>query len=307
VSVCLPHLPLLVAVALPEGQSLAVVVGLGLVVASTLGFIAGYLTARRPAESPAESVSRGMKALVDRLTTSLDSSLDACDQLEQVTEAVLAAPQVATLGCKQASLTQRLGRFLERQTALVSKAAEEGESRGQTKLEWATQPADGVTGLPGKAAFEANLRQMLATGPAESGVVLARIDRFNNLVERYGATGADALARRFTQVLCRHLRDEDCLCRLGGETWGILMPAVTAVELTQRVKSFRNAVRAQHFRLESHNTEVLVSASFGLSPAYAGEAAELAIDRVQTAVTRAARSGRNQIEIAVATPRLAVG
>ena len=89
-SVCLSNLPLLAMVTLPEGQSLAMVVGLGLVVATTLGFIAGYLTARRPVETPAESVSRGMKALVDRLTTSLDSSLDACDQLEQVTEAVLA-------------------------------------------------------------------------------------------------------------------------------------------------------------------------------------------------------------------------
>ena len=306
-SVCLSNLPLLAMVTLPEGQSLAMVVGLGLVVATTLGFIAGYLTARRPVETPAESVSRGMKALVDRLTTSLDSSLDACDQLEQVTEAVLAAPQVATLGCKRDGLTQRLGRFLERQTALVSKVTDEAEARGSTKIEWATQPADGVTGLPGKSAFEANTRQMLANGPAESGLVFARIDRFANLVERYGATGADALARRFTQVLCRHLRDEDCLCRLGGETWGILMPGVTAVELTQRVKSFRNAVRAQHFRLESHNTEVLVTASFGMSPAFAGEAAELAIDRAQTAVTRAGRSGRNQIEISVATPRLAVG
>ena len=177
----------------------------------------------------------------------------------------------------------------------MSKVTDEAEARGSTKIEWATQPADGVTGLPGKSAFEANTRQMLANGPAEAGLVFARIDRFANLVERYGATGADALARRFTQVLCRHLRDEDCLCRLGGETWGILMPGVTAVELTQRVKSFRNAVRAQHFRLESHNTEVLVTASFGMSPAFAGEAAELAIDRAQTAVTRAGRSVNGEV------------
>lgn len=291
-----------------QDQTISILAGAALFIATTLGFLAGYLTAARPKATPAEQVASGVKSLVDRLTTSLDASLDACDQLDQVTQAVLAAPQAATLESKRSGLSEKLGQFLERQTSFLKLAQEATAARPSPLPEWVTQPADGVTGLPGKTAFETNLGQMLsATSLTASGVILARIDRFTNLVERYGAVGADAIARRFSQVLCRHIRETDCLCRISADTWGLLTPGLEPTELRQMAGDLRDAVKMQHFRLETLNTEVLVTAGFGLSPAYTGEAPELAYDRALAAANRAARAGRNRIEVAAATPRLAVG
>jgi diguanylate cyclase (GGDEF)-like protein len=297
------------ATSLPvQDQTLYVFAGAALFIATTLGFLAGYLTASRPKPSAAEQVVSGVKTLVDRLTTSLDVSLEACDQLDQVTQAVLVMPQAATLESKRTGLSDKLGRFLDRQTLFLKSTQEASAAKPSPLPEWATQPADGVTGLPGKTAFETNLKQMLgATSFSTSGVILARVDRFANLVERYGAVGADAIARRFSQVLCRHIRESDCLCRISADTWGLLTPGLEPEELRQMAADLRDAVKTQHFRLETLNTEALVTAGFGLTAAYSGEASELAYDRALAALNRAARAGRNRIETASATPRLAVG
>lgn len=279
-----------------------------LFLASTLGFVAGYLTGSRPKSPSSDHVVSGVKSLVDRLMSSLDASLEACDQLDRVTHAVLASQQAATLESKRSGLSGKMERFLERQSTFLKAMAEVAAAKETPLPEWTTQPADGVTGLPGKTAFDTNLRQMLsATSLPMSGVVLARIDRFSNLVERYGSAGADAIARRFSQLLCRQIRDCDCLCRISADTWGLLAPGKEPAELRCLAGELRESIKTQHFRLETLNTEALVTAGFGLTAAYPGEPMELVLDRVLAATSRATRAGRNRIEVASVTPRLAVG
>lgn len=294
---------------LPEqDQTITILAAAALFIATTLGFVAGYLTGARQRNPMSDQLVTGVKSLVDRLMSSLDASLEACDQLDHVTHAVLAAPQAATLESKRTGLSGKMEKFLERQAVFLKATADAATAKETPLPEWTTQPADGVTGLPGKTAFDTNLRQLMtAKSLPMSGVVLARIDRFANLVERYGDAGADAIARRFTQLLCRHIRDCDCLCRISSDTWGLLAPGMDPAELRRLAGELREAVRTQHFRLETLNTEALVTAGFGLTAAFPGEALELVLDRALAATTRATRAGRNRIEVASVSPRLAVG
>jgi diguanylate cyclase (GGDEF)-like protein len=159
---------------------------------------------------------------------------------------------------------------------------------------------DESSGLPDRAAFEANLDRLVrASKEAETdcGLLLVKLDKFDQLTERHRRAGAEEFLKRLAGVVCRTVRDEELVSRYNRDTLAVLMPAIDSQAGGQLAGTIRDRVRSYQFRLDATGPEVLVTASFGYTRLFPGDTAELALNRAGCALERSCGRGRNQLHV----------
>lgn len=136
-----------------------------------------------------------------------------------------------------------------------------------------------------------------AEGGAALSLVLADIDHFKSINDRYGHAAGDAVLVAFADVLRAGLRGGDALGRWGGEEFMILCPG-TALE----------GARALAERLRRHVAEAEMPAvgrqtcSFGVAELCPGETVDGLLLRADAALYAAKHRGRNRVEAAKPPP-----
>jgi diguanylate cyclase (GGDEF)-like protein/PAS domain S-box-containing protein len=128
--------------------------------------------------------------------------------------------------------------------------------------------------------------------------IMADIDHFKQFNDRYGHAVGDEVIRAIVRTLQAGLRNNDLLCRYGGEEFCIILPETNleqAVEIAERLRADVE-IRAG---LSVRTTEGLkITASFGVA-ALAREIRDPAeiIDRADVALYRSKQSGRNCVTV----------
>ena len=168
---------------------------------------------------------------------------------------------------------------------------------------------DEMTGLANRRGFMAALAR--ETSRAERFgtplvLILADIDDFKQVNDRYGHHVGDLVLARFGRVLQSAVRDIDVPVRLGGEEFGVLL-ADTAlaggVELAERLRS---AVAASVVLGEDY--EVRVTASFGVAQFTPGTSPEHVLVDADACLYRAKAEGKNRVvQEPLVPPRRASG
>ena len=104
---------------------------------------------------------------------------------------------------------------------LLSIVKERGELRHKTAA-----LVDSLTGLANRRAFLANADEFIGRAPASRPftAMLADLDRFKDVNDRYGHATGDRVLQIFAETLLGTLRPHDLSGRLGGEEFAILMP-----------------------------------------------------------------------------------
>jgi len=125
---------------------------------------------------------------------------------------------------------------------------------------------DRLTGLPNREQFREALTQAMTTLQAESvpvSVITLNLDRFKHVNDVLGYAFGDELLRGVAQRLQTLLRRErDCVARLGGDVFGLLLHRTDregALQLSQHI------VRAFEEPLALNGQTVDVSASMGVA------------------------------------------
>ncbi|HTR83309.1 MAG TPA: GGDEF domain-containing protein, partial [Reyranella sp.] len=102
--------------------------------------------------------------------------------------------------------------------------------------------SDPLTGILNRRGFE-QAAQPLADACQQNGrplaVVIADIDRFKTVNDRFGHSVGDAVLQRFVAHVQAFVRDEDLFGRLGGEEFVLLLPNMSggeAIALMERVR-----------------------------------------------------------------------
>jgi diguanylate cyclase (GGDEF)-like protein len=160
---------------------------------------------------------------------------------------------------------------------------------------------DGLTGLSNRRQAEDTLSRELARAErfdTSLAVVLADLDDFKSVNDRYGHAAGDAVLRGFADVLRTSLREIDLCARWGGEEFLLLLPgtdAEGAAHVAQRVR----ATLAARAIAAPDAPYLRVTASFGVAAyPYATTADEL-VAAADSALYDAKRIGKD----AVATMR----
>lgn len=275
-----------------------------LLLATALGFIAGATYAGRSAERKFRKAAQKLSTLYGLAVDSLDKSKQLIDLIEQFPQVELTAEQVDRLDSKRGSLLELLGRIVGKHRETVAKQVE-SHSKPKPKpqlfkIDWQRSSVDPATNLPDRTAFDANLRMMLQAGTKagiESGLLLVRIDRMDQLRSRFGILGTDVFVKSMAAVISQAVREQDLVCRISLDSFSVLIPSVDADSGRKLSQAIRNSVRVHTFRMEDVGAEVLVTASFGYSMCPPQDDPELALSRVGDALAQSIRRGRNQLHV----------
>lgn len=158
---------------------------------------------------------------------------------------------------------------------------------------------DPVTGLTDAPAFHARLAQEMARARRHGlplALMMLDLDHFAALNARYGREVGDGVLAETALLLKLALRETDVLSRLGGDTFGVLLPE------TDQGPAVRCADRVRR-TLEGHTFARVgrLSASAGVAagPRDGVEAVEL-VHQADQALTLAKKAGRRRV-LAVAS------
>jgi diguanylate cyclase (GGDEF)-like protein len=129
-------------------------------------------------------------------------------------------------------------------------------------------------------------------------LVLADLDDFKNINDRYGHGTGDLVLRRFADVMRENMRDFDLPVRFGGEEFAVLLPE-TGLEGGRQL-ALRLAAALADLRIpEIGDDRAPVTASFGVSSFPEAGSAEELLAAADRALYRAKAEGKNRVASAV--------
>ena len=120
------------------------------------------------------------------------------------------------------------------------------------------------------------------------------IDRFKNINDSYGYPVGDVVLRSVCQAAQAVLRGSDMLVRSGGEEFQILAPHTSAIDALKMAEKVRLAIAQAEIPGADH-----VTVSLGVAQLGEQESGDSLVQRVNAALARAKRAGRNCVELAM--------
>lgn len=155
---------------------------------------------------------------------------------------------------------------------------------------------DGLTGLYNHGFFQNALNRVFAEALQRQqplSVVIADIDDFRLLNDRFGHTYGDKILTSLAQTLTKAMRPSDILARYGGEEFAILFPNTSeneALVMTERLRS-------ETERVTFTGQLGPVSMSFGLATATANRypGVDLFLKSAEDHMYTAKRLGKNRV------------
>ncbi len=158
---------------------------------------------------------------------------------------------------------------------------------------------DPLTGIPNRRAFQMMSRHELGRARRTHepmALMVLDLDHFKSINDRDGHAAGDMVLRDFSTLLAAAVRDQDIICRFGGEEFVALLPATPlagAATLAERIRYL-----AQSRRLEIAGRKVQYTVSIGLVMATPQDACiESVIKRADLALYRAKSEGRNRVSM----------
>ena len=228
---------------------------------------------------------------------------ECADDLQQVTRNL--AHGVDEIKAVEQVLSRSREALAESETALAESETALAASRDAERAASHRAMHDQKTGLPNRALFDDRLTQALA-GAARHGRTLAvmflDLDRFKLINDTYGHAAGDAVLTVVAQRLMSHAREEDTVCRNGGDEFLYLLIDPGSRQAVARIAGLVRAAVAKPIKLDALQCEITPSIGVALYPDH-GSSAELLIARADTAMYRAKqlRSACEFFEAAVAT------
>jgi len=159
---------------------------------------------------------------------------------------------------------------------------------------------DTLTGL-------ANRRHFIETGEVELqraaryrhplALLMVDIDHFKPVNDTYGHLAGDEVLKAVATVCAESVRGNDCLARLGGEEFAILMPETGLDEAGAAAERLRAAVERLHCQLQEGLVKPTVSIGVAIAED-ADESLSSLMRRGDRAMYAAKAQGRNRVVIA---------
>jgi diguanylate cyclase (GGDEF)-like protein len=156
---------------------------------------------------------------------------------------------------------------------------------------------DSLTGLLNRRRMLERLRERRAEFDRRQrpfALVLSDIDHFKRVNDTHGHDAGDWVLCELATVLSSHLREEDVLCRWGGEEFLILLSEASLEAASVVAEKLRRAVAEHPFDISG--TRLPLTMTFGVSVYDGRETLDQAINSADRALYRGKGAGRNRVE-----------
>lgn len=128
----------------------------------------------------------------------------------------------------------------------------------------------------------------------QGSLILFDFDHFKHVNDQYGHAAGDQVLAQSTATLQKRLRSTDCLARIGGEEFAVLLPSTTLEQALIVAEELRRSVEELVFHADEHSLKVTITCGVA-SFSDADEAFENTMHRADEAMYRGKNSGRNRI------------
>jgi diguanylate cyclase (GGDEF)-like protein len=158
---------------------------------------------------------------------------------------------------------------------------------------------DQLTGLSQRRVFEQSLEQEIARSVRrgrEFVLALIDVDELSRINREWGKAAGDDVLKQVARALKAGLREEDLLCRFGGEEFAALLPETGMEEAEKLLNAVRSAIANVEFFIQGESRSASVSIGAVLwNPDYKTAAATL--EGAEQKLKAAKEAGRNRIVV----------
>lgn len=165
------------------------------------------------------------------------------------------------------TLTARFNNMLEqienRETALSKEVVDRRKAEETLKI---IAHFDSLTQLPNRHFFNYQLTNMVSDAKfmnSSCGVLFIDLDNFKYVNDNFGHPAGDTLLASVAERLKSSLRNEDVICRIGGDEFAVLVKSLQHKAHAEKVASKILQELVDPFQIEQH--EIFISASIGIA------------------------------------------
>jgi diguanylate cyclase (GGDEF)-like protein len=163
---------------------------------------------------------------------------------------------------------------------------------------------DGLTDLYNRHFMEISLDREIrraARTSNELAILMLDVDHFKNFNDSYGHEAGDCILREVAETFRRSVRQEDIICRYGGEEFVIILPETTCTAAFERAEYIRERISELRVRFRGDALrEVTISIGVATFP-QSGSTLEEILRAADRALYMAKHNGRNQVVMADAS------
>jgi diguanylate cyclase (GGDEF)-like protein len=156
---------------------------------------------------------------------------------------------------------------------------------------------DALTGLGNRRKFDeaysVEINRMQRHG-GKLCIMMADIDHFKKINDRYGHGVGDEVLVQFGELLCLLVRPTDLVARIGGEEFVVLMPHTEVSKAVATAERLRTSLAGRHVG----PLKEPVTVSIGVAELEEGEDRESLLRRADQALYHAKDTGRNKVAAA---------
>ena len=168
-------------------------------------------------------------------------------------------------------------------------------SQTRARLDEAEKTADQDHLLPllNRRAFVRELTRYIAFSGrynTPASLIYFDMNHLKRINDTYGHAAGDAALGHFAETLLTHVRDSDCVGRLGGDEFGVLLTHTDQEQALKKADVLAVALRASP--TVWNGTEIPVSFSYGAFELKSGDNADLAMARADEAMYAQKKAGR---------------
>jgi two-component system cell cycle response regulator len=124
--------------------------------------------------------------------------------------------------------------------------------------------------------------------------VFIDIDHFKQINDTLGHAAGDQVLKETARRIDALRRNEDLLCRFGGEEFVLLLPYTTLEQAAMFADRVREAIASKP--IEHYGKNISVTFSAGVASFPSGDTLEALLRRADQAMYRAKEKGRNRVE-----------
>jgi len=124
-------------------------------------------------------------------------------------------------------------------------------------------------------------------------LIVLDIDHFKRINDGFGHPAGDAVLKHVASIIKGQIRQNDCLCRVGGEEFALILPLTPLPLAAQAAELIRAAVESSV--CDVSGTPIPATLSLGVAELAFGEIPERLYQRADERLYAAKHAGRNRV------------
>ena len=181
------------------------------------------------------------------------------------------------------------------------KRAQDALIKSETKLR-EQSVRDHLTNVFNRRYMEVTLERELLRAARKGfslGIIMLDVDGFKGFNDTFGHAVGDAILRKLSNILLKHIRGEDVPSRYGGDEFIIILPEASQQVTRERAELLRKRIEAFNINFEGQTIgKITVSLGVATFPNN-GTTASALLKAVDIALYRAKHQGRNRVVAAI--------